>query len=120
MHANASGDFSIPMLWLGGVIQNNMVISRFGAQTDLSKTLLNQLDMNVYQYPYSQDLFSEEDGGFAMYAFNDGFGFLTDSIKYIYDHQAGRISTIEGKADKQITTFGKSFLQLTYEDFLSR
>ena len=108
------------MLWLGGVIRKDTMISRFGAQTDLSKTLLNQLDMNVDQYSYSQDLFSDNNKGFAEYAFNDGFGFLTDSIKYIYDHQAKKIVTVEGKVNRQITMYGKSFLQLTYQDFLSR
>ena len=118
--ANAFNNFSIPMLWLGGVIRKDTMISRFGAQTDLSKTLLNQLDMNVDQYSYSQDLFSDNSKGFAEYAFNDGFGFITDSIKYIYDHQAKKIVTVEGKVNRQITMYGKSFLQLTYQDFLSR
>ncbi len=120
LQVHAFDNFSIPMLWLGGVIQKDTMISRFGTQADLSKTLLNQLNMNAVQYRYSQDLFSDNNGGFAEYAFNDGFGFLTDSIKYIYDHQAKKIITIEGKVNRQIEMYGKSFLQLTYEDFLSR
>lgn len=120
LHADLSANFSIPMLWLGGVIQNDTIISRFGSQTDLSKTLLNQLDMNANQYGYSQDLFLNDKGGFALFAFNDGFGFLTDSIRYIYDHQANSISAIKGEVNEKIIKSGKSFLQLTYEDFLSR
>lgn len=119
-HTDLAANFSIPMLWLGGVILQDTVISGFGSQTDLPKTLLNQLDMNVHQYLYSQDLFSENNGNFAVFAFNDGFGFLTDTVKYIYDHQAKRVSYAEGEVNEKIIGFGKSFLQLTYEDFLSR
>ncbi len=118
--ANTPRDFSIPMLWLGGVILKDTVISRYGTQIDLSKTLLNQLDMKVDQYRYSQDLFLDRSGGFAEYAFNDGFGFLTDSVKYIYDHKAKNIIPIEGEVSEQVIMYGKSFLQLTYQDFLSR
>ncbi len=118
--ADLWANYSIPMLWLGGVLQNDTIIYRFGSQTDLSKTLLNQLGMNANQYVYSQDLFLNDKRGFAMFAFNDGFGFLTDSIRYIYDHQANRISVIKGEVNKKIIKTGKSFLQLTYEDFLSR
>ena len=118
--AYSLNNFYIPMLWLGGVIRKDTMISRFGAQTDLSKTLLNQLDMNADHYDYSQDLFSDNRGGFAEYAFNDGFGFITDSVKYIYDHQAKKVVKIEGNVTDQIIMYGKSFLQLTYQDFLTR
>jgi phosphoglycerol transferase MdoB-like AlkP superfamily enzyme len=120
LHTSTMNNYSIPMLWLGGAIQKDTLISRFGDQADLSKTLLNQLKMNTDQYRYSQDLFSDDNGGFAIYAFNDGFGFVTDSVKYIYDNQAKKITAIDGKVTGQTTMFGKSFLQLTYEDFLSR
>lgn len=89
-------------------------------QVDLPKTLLNQLGMKVDQYPYSKDLFSADGSGFAEYAFNDGFGFLTDSIRYVYDHNADKITTVKGNPGDKLIRYGKSFLQATYEDFLNR
>ena len=118
--ASAFQNFSIPMLWVGGAIKKDTIIRRYGMQVDLPKTLLNQLGMKVDQYPYSKDLFSADGSGFAEYAFNDGFGFLTDSIRYVYDHNADKITTVKGNPGDKLIRYGKSFLQATYEDFLNR
>jgi hypothetical protein len=61
---------------------------------------------------------SESSHSFAFYTFNDGFGFITDSSRYIYDHKAGDAVVSEGADPESAGRFGKAFLQVMYDDFL--
>ncbi len=116
----AKENYSIPMLWLGGVIARDSIISTYGSQIDIAATLLPQLNMETNDYRYSKNLFSPSTKGFSTYAFNDGIGFLTDSIQYIYNHNSGEVFFIKGNHNKKMVLLGKSFLQVTYEDFLAK
>jgi len=79
--------FAIPMLWLGGPLDTVGVVSRVGSQTDLARTLLYQLNIDASRFIFSRNLLASSEKHFAYYAFNDGFGFITDSCRFIWDHQ---------------------------------
>ena len=112
--------FKIPMLWLGGVlVKTGIIIEKTGSQVDIPITILHQLDLDD-NYPFSKDLLSPESRSFAFYTFNEGFGFITDSSKYIYDHKLGDYVVSEGKNPEFAGQYGKAYLQVLYEDFLSR
>lgn len=87
-HPNyAPEKFAIPMLWVGGALEvKPMRINTVCSQVDLSSTLLKQLGYQVNRFTFSKDLFQRDIKGYAYYAFNDGFGFLTDSTTVIFDH----------------------------------
>ena len=112
--------FKIPMLWLGGALAvHGTRIDKVGSQVDIPLTLLHQLDLDGH-YPFGKDLLSEQSGSFAFYTFNEGFGFITDSSKYIYDHKLGKPVLEEGKNPEIAGEYGKAYLQVLYEDFLKR
>ena len=112
--------FRIPMLWLGGALDTADVrIEKKGSQTDIALTLLNQLEINA-DFPFAKDLLSENSPSFAFYTFNDGFAFITDSSKYIYDNKLNNAVLSEGKDPETAAGFGKAYLQVLYEDFLGR
>lgn len=112
--------FKIPMLWVGGALkETNMKIEKTGSQVDIPLTILHQLDLDG-NFPFSKDLLSPSSPGFAFYTFNEGFGFITDSSKYIYEHKLGRAVVTEGKNPDVAGTYGKAFLEVLYEDFLNR
>jgi len=75
------------MLWLGGPLDTVGVVSRVGSQTDLARTLLYQLNIDASRSIFSRNLLASSEKHFAYYAFNDGFGFITDSCRFIWDHQ---------------------------------
>lgn len=75
------------MLWLGGPLDTVGVVSRVGSQTDLARTLLYQLNIDASRFIFSRNLLASSEKHFAYYAFNDGFGFITDSCRFIWDHQ---------------------------------
>jgi len=112
--------YKIPMLWLGGALaQTGITIEKTGSQVDIPLTILRQLGLDG-DYPFSKDLLSAGSGSFAFYTFNEGFGFITDSSKYIYEHKLGDSVIREGKDPDTAGRNGKAFLQVLYDDFLKR
>ncbi len=112
--------FRIPMLWLGGAVQNaGTRIDKIGSQVDFPLTLLNQMELGG-QFPFSKDILSKESGAFAFYVYNEGFGFITDSSKLIYDHKLGSPVVSEGSDPGNNERLGKAFLQVLYDDYMKR
>ena len=85
--------FAIPMLWLGGAIDTVGVNSKIGGQTDLARTLLNQMEISASDFILSKNLLSEEVDEFAYYAFNDGFGYVEPNGVFVWDHVGQRAVT---------------------------
>jgi phosphoglycerol transferase MdoB-like AlkP superfamily enzyme len=112
--------FRIPMLWLGGALSEHGIrIEKIGSQVDIPLTILQQMDLDG-NYPFSKDLLSANSKSFAFYTFNEGFGFITDSSKYIYDHKLGKPVFEEGTGAEAAGKMGKAYLQVLYDDFLRR
>ena len=112
--------FRIPMLWTGGAVaEKGLKVNKYGSQTDLPVTLLHQMGLEDV-YPFGKDLLVEENSSFAFYTFNEGFAFLTDSSKYIWDHKLGAPVVESGKNPETAGAYGKAFLQTLYDDFLKR
>ena len=112
--------YHIPMLWLGGVIKRDTIINKYGSQTDLARTLLNQLGVDADEFSYSKDLLSESSYSFAFYDYNNGFGFLTDSVRYIYDNDSRKVILKEGYLDDVSLNQGRALQQLFYMDYYNR
>ena len=112
--------FKIPMIWLGGALaEHGVQITKTGDQVDIPLTLLHQMGLDG-NYPFSKDLLSDGTKSFAFYTFNEGFGFITDSSKYIYDHKPGKPVVEAGKDPESAGMLGKAYLQVLYDDFLKR
>ncbi len=112
--------FRIPMLWMGGALAvQDVRIDKFGSQVDIPLTLLHQLGLDD-NYPFGKDLLSSGSNSFAFYTFNEGFAFITDSSKYVYDHKLGEPVDEEGADPESAGEMGKAYLQVLYDDFLKR
>jgi phosphoglycerol transferase MdoB-like AlkP superfamily enzyme len=112
--------FKIPMLWIGGALESKgTIIKKVGGQADIPVTLLNQLGI-AGTFPFSKDLLSERSNSFAFYVYNEGFGFITDTSVYIYDHKLRMHVINEGKEPEHAEKTGKAFLQVLFNDYLKR
>jgi phosphoglycerol transferase MdoB-like AlkP superfamily enzyme len=112
--------FKIPMLWLGGALSTRGIkINKTASQVDIALTLLHQMDLDG-QYPFSKDILSPDSHSYAFYTFNEGFGFITDSSRYIYDHKPGVAVAEEGKDPEAAGRMGKAYLQVLYDDYMKR
>ena len=117
---NSNLTHAIPMLWVGGVIRADTVISRYASQTDIPKTLLNQLGLTSNKFVYSRDILSDSDNKFAFYAYNNGFGYVSDSVKFSHDNVSGQVTIYKGIIKDEYIMQGRAFMQVSYDDFLSR
>ncbi len=116
----SQGVFKIPMLWIGGALsKRGIVIDKLGSQVDIPPTLLNQLGL-AGNFPFAKDLLNEKSKSFAFYTYNEGFGFITDSSAYLYDHKMGRSVSNEGHQDESAEKNGKAYLQVLFDDYLKR
>ncbi|OFX89194.1 MAG: hypothetical protein A2W99_01630 [Bacteroidetes bacterium GWF2_33_16] len=113
--------YKIPMIWLGGPLENNhFIVDVFGSQIDIAKTLLNQLNLNSYSFKFSKDLFDNSGDKFGYYAFNDGFGFVNNSSEIIFDNTNSSLLYKNGINTDSTLIKGKAFLQVSSLDFLNR
>jgi len=112
--------FKIPMLFLGGAVEAKGVkISRTGSQVDIPLTLLNQLGIES-NFPFAKDLLSEKSNSFGFYVYNEGFGFITDSSAFVYDHKLKLPVINEGNNPGYAEKIGKAYLQVLFNDYLKR
>ena len=81
--------FHIPMLWVGGALAvSDSVIATYSSQADLASTLLNQVDIPANDFFWSRNIFSEGYRPFAQFAFNDGYGFVSDNGYMAFDNHS--------------------------------
>jgi len=112
--------FRIPLLLLGGVVKKDTVIHTIGGHTDIANTILGQLDKPSSDFTFSKNLFGNQVKNFAMYIFNDGYGYI-DLEKYIvYDNQGKIYLHEKGVVSKEDTYSGKAYLQKLYSDYNSK
>lgn len=106
----------IPMLILGGALRSEWVgktWNRIGSHTDIPATLLAQLHASSAQFPLSKNLFAFKAPAFAYYTFDNGFGLVTDSLTWIYDHN--RNNQPGTPAEQALDQKGKALLQYQYQ-----
>jgi phosphoglycerol transferase MdoB-like AlkP superfamily enzyme len=112
--------FKIPMVWTGGALSRRGVrIEKLGSQVDIPITLCRQLGLSDV-FPFGKDLLGKKSASFAFYAFNEGFGFVTDSSAVAYDHKLKKPVLRLGKEPDFAEKSGKSYLQVLFDDYLKR
>lgn len=113
--------FHIPMLWLGGVIKEPMIISQYGSQLDVPKTLLNQLGINANDFQFGHDIFLSEfdKTSFAIYTHNYGMGYIDYNTTYVFINNTDKYFYYRGKEDKIKKDRSLAFLQESVKFFNS-
>jgi hypothetical protein len=108
------------MIWTGGAILNDTIIDKIGGQTDLAATLLSQFNHEPTEFTYSKNLLDTYSPSFAFYAFNNGFGYKTDSGMIIFDNDFSAIIKSEGSDSLKRLEDGKAYLQHISDDFTNK
>lgn len=110
--------YHMPMVWLGGALDSTGTVSKYGAQTDLSATLLNQLDYPTDKFIYSKDLLSPGSQGFSYYAYPGGVTFINDSVYHVYNLKAKQYIETQGNEEWEMA--GRMYLQNSFNYFLKK
>lgn len=112
--------FHIPMLWLGGAIKQDTVITRYGGHTDLANTLLAQLDTSSADFTFSKDIFGNRTKDFAVYVFIDGYGYVDPEHYIVYDNPGKNYLYDAGVTTETDTYFARAYLQTLFLDYNSK
>ena len=96
------------------------MISTIGSQTDIVKTVLDQLNISTEKFKWSKDLLDSSAKKFAFYSLNNGFGFVTSSGIVTMDNISQKVIYSTKGVDSGSINFGKAYMQLSYQDFLNR
>jgi phosphoglycerol transferase MdoB-like AlkP superfamily enzyme len=108
--------FKIPMLWLGGAINaTDTIIKSYGNQTDLANTLLNQLNAGDAEFSFSKNILSRNTNSFAVYVFNNGYGYVSKTSENIYDFDLQNYLKQDG--DEKELAKGKVYIQKLFDDY---
>lgn len=117
--------YRIPLLFFGDVIKTEFKgtrINKFGSQTDLAASLLNQLNMPSNRYSWSKDLFNPETPGFAFFNWDNGFGFATKDQIISFDNVGKNIimrkNIANPKIDQDLVRYGKAHMQEVFQQYL--
>lgn len=119
----ASARYHIPMLWLGGALAvKDTVVHRIGSQTDIAPTLLGQLHFPSDDYRWGRDLFASggHDRSFAYFSYHDGFGYVDERGRLVYDAVAKRVTQRAGAAGQPEIRAGLSWLRGAYQSYLDK
>lgn len=111
--------FHIPMIWCGGAVEKDSVISDLICQCDLPKMLCNQLNVNSERFNFSKDVLCG-DNPFAFYAFYDGFGYLRENQFFSWDNTNSSIIDKTEVLNDTTILQGKAFLQKVTTDFCEK
>ena len=117
--------YRIPMLFFGDVIKpefKGIRIKKYGNQTDLAATLLNQLNISDERYSWSKDLLNPQTPGFSFFNWDNGFGFATEEQIISFDNVGKQIilrkNTTDPKIDEELTKKGKAYMQEVFQQYL--
>lgn len=111
--------FRIPMLWTGGVITGPKVIRKVASQLDIANTVLHQFNNYQSEFRFSKDILASNTPAFAVYAYNNGYGYLSPDSYYVHDFGFGR-RLKEQNLRAEDEQAGKSFMQMLFTDYNSR
>ena len=110
--------YHIPLLWAGGAISRDSVVSKLGSQADLAVTLLHQLNLPTGDYVLGKDLLSPSSRSFAFYSYKNGIGMLTDTSGFGIDFTSGKLNFSDGNSSEQSLDYAKSLQQYAFDNYL--
>ncbi len=108
--------YQIPMIWTGGAITSKgLIVDKFGCQSDIANTLVNQLGWSDESFIFGKDLLQNNQRGYAYFAYNNGFGYLDADERLVYDLTAKEY--VHQQGDNFNGNYWKAILQLINQDF---
>ncbi len=116
--AHKSDNFRIPMIWTGGVVKNAHKVKQVYSQTDLAATVLGQLGISAKAFIWSKDIFTQGTHPWAFFVFNDGFGYMNDRNRVLFDNVGRRVMDHPEETPLKELEAGKALMQRTYQSFL--
>jgi phosphoglycerol transferase MdoB-like AlkP superfamily enzyme len=117
--------FRIPVLFWGPALDSNFIGKKYepiASQTDITPTLLQELNINTDDYPFGRNIFHPDKQDKAFITFCGGFIVVGDKGNYGYDIHAAlsKDYLLPEKEKDTLKNSGEAYLQYLMEEFLKR
>lgn len=117
--------FQIPLIIFGNALKDSYkgtIDSRIISQVDLSKTILNQLQLPSKSYPFSRNIFNKDFPQYAFFNTANVLGMVTKDNQVILDLKNNSLLYMNPKnvSNPHLTDTPKVYLQETYTQFLRK
>ncbi|MEG1643409.1 MAG: sulfatase-like hydrolase/transferase [Bacteroidales bacterium] len=106
----------IPMIWSGGAVKKPLIIEDYSSQSDLPATLLSQMGIDYSDFIFSKNIADSKVTKFAYYTYPNGFGYIDDKSKVIFDCDSQTAVMKEGADANSSILRGKALLQKLYNN----
>ncbi len=114
-------DFRIPLLFLGGAVKSpGSIEGAIGSQTDIAATLVQGFVQKQSPFKFGNNLFANDRRPVAYFSFMNGFGFIKENQKFIFDNIGNRIIEQSKLLDSVTIAEGRAFQQTLFQDYLDR
>lgn len=115
----------IPLLFFGDVIKpefRNKKDSSIVSQTDVTTTVLAQLNMPYKQFKWSRNMMNPYTKKFAFFSYPNGIGWIIPKNFYTYDYgdynRYGLFELNDSSQEKTLLKQGQSYLQVLFQEYL--
>ncbi|NVN96333.1 MAG: sulfatase-like hydrolase/transferase [Bacteroidetes bacterium] len=117
----------IPCLMYGPALKDEFrgkTIDKYTTHVDIPAILLAQLKLQYNKFEWSKNVFNKLENGWAFYTFDEGFGFLNDKSKIIFDHKLNKVIYNDKKnndiiSDSLAIKEGKALMQKLMNDYMN-
>ncbi|HLO58102.1 MAG TPA: sulfatase-like hydrolase/transferase [Bacteroidales bacterium] len=109
----------IPLLFTGGAVATDTVVSKIGSQANIAYTLLHQLGLPAENFLLGKDLLSPESKSFAFYSIKNGIAMITDSSGFGYDFVEHGLNYSYGNIDSSLIDIAKTMQQYVFDNYLN-
>jgi hypothetical protein len=95
-------------------------IDKYTTHVDIPAILLAQLKQQHKKFEWSKNILNNYEKGWAFYTFDEGFGFLSNQNKIVYDHKMNKLinNNLNLSSDSIDTQKGKALLQKLMNDYI--
>ena len=93
-------------------------INGTGAQHDIAATVLAQLNFDVSEFVFSNNLINPKRKNYAYQNMDDAVGWVTDSGSFVFNFEQKRFLEKEPKSCLTDTFISKAYVQTVYSKFL--
>ena len=114
--------YHIPLLFYGDVIKDEFKgkkIDKIGSQQDLAATLFAQLNLSAKEFTWSKNLLNPFTKDFAFFSWDNGLGFINANQCITFDNVGKTLLYQTNPNTKTNLSFGKSYLQTAYQQFIN-
>lgn len=112
--------FQIPLIMVGGAINEPKKIDTYGAQIDIAATLLAQLKLPHTDFKFSKNMMNPASPHFGFFTFPGIFGMVTKDNQMIFNYESDKVVIDEGEQQGRNLPRAKALLQKLYDDLEKR